>query len=121
MTPGTKILVIDDSPFIFKAVKRAVEPHGFEMIGQAFNGQEGLEMVAEHQPDVIILDITMPVMDGLETARHLFAKDPHTNVIMLSAMGDDDLMTEAKNIGIQHFMTKPFEPEQMVAAIKSLL
>jgi len=79
-----------------------------------------LEMVEELKPDLIILDITMPIMDGLETAKNLFAKNPDTKVIMLSAMGDADLIAEAKSIGIKHFLTKPFKPEEMLAAINSL-
>lgn len=115
-----KVLVIDDSPFIFKAVKKALEPEGFELVGHAVNGQLGLEMVEELKPDLIILDITMPIMDGLETAKNLFAKNPDIKVIMLSAMGDADLIAEAKSIGIKHFLTKPFKPEEMLAAINSL-
>lgn len=117
---GTKILVIDDSPFISKAVRKAVEPEGFEVVGQAFNGREGLEMIREHQPEIIILDVTMPVMDGLETAENIFRRDPNAKVIMLSAMGDEKLVASAKRIGVKHFLNKPFKAEEMVAAVKEL-
>lgn len=114
------VVVIDDSPFIFKAVKKALEPEGFEVVGHAINGQLGLEMVASLQPDYIVLDITMPVMDGLETARHLFAENPEVKVVMLSAMGDDDLIQSATAIGIKQFLTKPFKPAQLLEAIANL-
>ena len=116
-----KILVIDDSPFISKTVRKAVEPEGFQVVGQAFNGQEGLEMIREHQPEIIILDVTMPVMDGLETAENIFRKNPNAKVIMLSAMGDEKLVASAKRIGVKHFLNKPFKAEEMVAAIKGLM
>jgi two-component system chemotaxis response regulator CheY len=116
-----RILVVDDSPFISKAVKRAVEPYGMTVVGQAFNGREGLELVERYQPDLIILDITMPVMNGLEMAVSLLAVKPQAKVFMLSAMGDDQLVADAKALGVKYFLTKPFEPEQIVAAIKSIM
>lgn len=121
MAESTKVLVIDDSPFISKAVKKAVEPEGFEVVGQAFNGQEGLEMISRYQPEIIILDVTMPVMDGLETAEHIYRKNPNAKVIMLSAMGDEKLVESAKRIGVKRFLNKPFKGEEMVSAIKDLL
>ena len=121
MTEKAKVLVIDDSPFISKAVRKAVEPEGFEVVGQAFNGREGLEMIREHQPEIIILDVTMPVMDGLETAENIYRRNPDAKVIMLSAMGDEKLVTAAKRIGVKRFLNKPFKAEEMVAAIKGLL
>lgn len=116
-----RILVIDDSPFIFKAVKKALEPAGYEMIGQAFDGKQGLDMVEEHKPDIIVLDVTMPVMDGLETAKNLHEQKSTASVIMLSAMGDDELISTAKSYGVKHFLTKPFKPEEMLEAISNLL
>lgn len=118
---GAKILVIDDSPFISKAVKKAVEPEGFEVVGQAFNGREGLEMISQYQPEIIVLDVTMPVMDGLETAEHIYQRNPNAKVIMLSAMGDEKLVESAKRIGVKRFLNKPFKAEEMVATIKGLL
>lgn len=116
-----KVLVIDDSPFIYKAVKRAVEPEGFQVIGNAPNGRVGLQMVEKYQPDVITLDITMPLMDGIETAKALFEKEPKAKVVMLSAMGDEKLIDEAKSIGVRCFLSKPFKSKDLLAAVNSLL
>ena len=118
---GYKVLVIDDSPLVFKAVKKALEPHGYEMAGQAFDGREGLQMVDELKPDIIILDITMPVMDGLETAKHLSLKNLTKKVIMSSAMGDEELISKAKHMGITYFLPKPFKPEDLVEAARNLI
>lgn len=122
MTEKNKVLVIDDSPIIFKTIKRALEPHGFEIVGHAENGQIGLEMIEKLIPDFITLDVTMPVMDGLETAENIKKKDPSTlsKVIMLSAMGDDDILQTAKGIGIKNFLSKPFKPEDLLDAIKNI-
>jgi len=117
----SKILVIDDSPFIFKAVKKALEPHGFEVVDNAANGQIGLEMYEKYSPDAITLDVTMPIMDGLQTAMALKEKHPDVKIIMLSAMGDDLLINQAKAIGIQHFLTKPFKSDELLQAINTVL
>jgi len=116
-----KVLVIDDSPFIFKAVKKALESNGFEIVDNASNGQIGLEMYQKYQPDLITLDVTMPVMDGIEAAKGLFELNPNVKIVMLSAMGDDILINQAKEIGIKHFVSKPFKPEELLAAVNSLL
>ena len=109
-----KILVIDDSPFIFKAVKRALEPNGFEVVDNASNGQIGIEMYEKYNPDVI-------TMDGIETAKALFEKNKNIKIVMLSAMGDDLLLNQAKEIGIKYFVTKPFKPEELLTSVNSLL
>ena len=116
-----KILVIDDSPVVFKAIKRVLEPQGYQFVGQAFNGREGLEMIAQHQPDLIFLDISMPVMDGIEAAEILMSKDPSVQVIMMSAMGDEELQNRAKGIGVKVFLTKPFRSEDLIRIARNLL
>lgn len=116
-----KVLVIDDSPFIFKAVKKALEPHGFEIVGHAENGKVGIDIYDRLMPDVVTLDITMPIMDGLETASRIFAKNPRARIIMLSAMGDEALIESARKIGIRHFMPKPFKADALLELVNSVL
>ncbi len=114
------VLVIDDSPFVFKAVKRALEPHGIQIVGHAKNGQQGIELVQELTPDVITLDITMPVMDGLQTADWLSKHRPGSRVIMMSAMGDDGLLETARQLGVDHFISKPFQGDDLLTAVRQL-
>jgi len=121
MLKGKRILVIDDSPFIFKAVKRAVEPHGYEIVGHAVNGKQGIDMIEELKPDLITLDITMPELDGLEVATILIENKTDTKIIMLSAMGDEDLLEQARQIGVEHFVPKPFKADQLVEMIERVL
>ncbi|MFP4662663.1 MAG: response regulator [Halanaerobiales bacterium] len=118
---GIKVVVIDDSPFIFKAVKRSLEPRGAEVIDNALNGEEGLKLIEKHSPDIITLDVTMPVMDGIETAKRIYEKNPDARVIMMSAMGDDALINEAKSIGVKNFIPKPFKPDVLYNAILEVL
>jgi len=114
-----RVLVIDDSPFIYKAVKRALEPDGFEIVGHAQNGKQGLEMIASLRPDIITLDVTMPIMDGLQVAAQL-TKSTAACTIMLSAMGDMDLIKKAQGHGIKHFLNKPFQPDDLLGQINEI-
>jgi two-component system, chemotaxis family, chemotaxis protein CheY len=115
------VLVVDDSPFIFKAVKKALEPEGFQFMDQAFNGRECMDKVNQQTPDVIILDITMPIMDGLQTAEQLFRKNAAFKIIMISAMGDEELVKKARRIGVKNFLVKPFKSEELLNAVRNLL
>ncbi len=112
-----KVLVIDDSPFVFKAVSKALENTEYEVVGNALDGQLGIDKYIETRADVITLDVTMPIMDGLETARKLVEINPNIKIVMLSAMGDETLLNEAKEIGIKHFLMKPFRPDALQAKL----
>ena len=121
MGKKVRVMVIDDSPIIFKMVRKAVEPAGFEVVGHAENGLEGLSLYDELLPDIVTLDVTMPIMDGMETAEKLFAKHPDANVILLSAMGDEDLIEQGKSVGLKHFLTKPVKADVLVREMSLIL
>ncbi|MDN5343370.1 response regulator [Oceanotoga sp. DSM 15011] len=116
-----KVLVIDDSPFIYKSILKALKDTEFEVVGHARNGLEGLQKINELNPDLITLDVTMPVMDGIETARRIYSSNISAKVLMLSAMGDDELMNTAKDIGIKHFIQKPFKNEILLKKLRLLM
>jgi len=111
------VLVIDDSPFVFKAVTKALEGTEWVVVGNALDGQLGVDKYIETRADVITLDVTMPVMDGLQAARRLFEINPNVKIIMLSAMGDETLLNQAREIGIKFFLTKPFQPPTLQAKL----
>jgi two-component system chemotaxis response regulator CheY len=115
-----RILVVDDSPFIHKAITRAVNTmEDCEICGIAKNGKEGVEMYGTFKPNIVTMDITMPIMDGLEASQHIIGQDSLAIIIMLSAMGDEELMAKAKEIGIKHFIQKPFKNEEFMNVIQS--
>lgn len=116
-----KVLVIDDSPFVYKAVSKALTGSEYEVVGNALNGSMGLEKYSQLKPDVVTLDVTMPIMDGLETAANLFKINPDVRIVMLSAMGDETLLNQAKEIGVKHFLTKPFKPEALKEKLATAL
>ncbi len=115
-----RLMVVDDSPFIHKAVKRALPPEDYEIIGCAENGKDGSEKYFELKPDIVLMDITMPVMDGLEAAQAILGKDPSAKIVMLSAMGDDELIEKAKGFGVKEFMQKPFDPQLIKNVLSSV-
>ena len=115
-----RVLVIDDSPFVFKAVSKALEGTSWEVVGNALDGQIGIDKYIELRPDVVTLDVTMPVMDGLETAKKLVEINPSVKIIMLSAMGDETLLSQAREIGVRYFLTKPFRPDTLQAKLSEV-
>jgi len=119
-TPIT-VMAVDDSPVTRKMIKKALEPEGFLVVGEAGNGKEAVELYLNLQPDIITMDITMPVMDGLEAAAAIKDINPGQKILMLSAMGDNDLLNEARARGINDFCSKPFKPEQIIEKILIIL
>ena len=115
-----KLLVIDDSPFVFKTIVKALEGTEYDVVANALNGRMGIDYFLEYKPDVITLDVTMPIMDGLETAKKLRELDANVRIIMLSAMGDETLVSQARELGIQHFLTKPFKPDMLQAKLAEI-
>ena len=116
-----RVLIVDDSPFIHKAISRALANGDYEVCGIGSNGKEGAELYAKLNPDLVTMDITMPIMDGLDSARLIMKSDPTAKIIMLSAMGDEELMKSAKEIGIRVFLQKPFKSDEMMKAIAQVM
>lgn len=115
-----RILIVDDSPFIHKAITRAVNTtEEYEICGIAKNGQEGVEQYTTLKPDLVTMDITMPIMDGLEASKIIMGQNPAAKIVMLSAMGDEQLMTNAKAIGIKSFIQKPFKNDEFIASVQA--
>ena len=115
------VLIVDDSPFIHKVITRALSNEKYEILGIAKNGQEGVQLYNTLKPDVITMDITMPIMDGLDAAREILNTSQSARIIMLSAMGDEELIDTAKSIGIREFLQKPFKPEELLASINNVM
>lgn len=114
---GRKILVVDDSIVIHNLLRKALEKHGYKICGDARNGREGIDMYKELNPDIVFMDITMPIMDGLECTKGIMEINPNAKIIMLSAMGDEEIMTEAKGLGVLVFLKKPFDEQKVLKAI----
>ncbi|MDD3898756.1 MAG: response regulator [Syntrophomonadaceae bacterium] len=112
-----RVMAVDDSPITRKMIKKALEPEGFEIIGEAGNGKDAVELYHKIKPDIITMDVTMPIMDGLQAAQVIKEQNPAQKIVMLSAMSDQDIVAEARGWGIVHFCAKPFKPEEIVEKI----
>lgn len=115
-----RILVIDDSPFVFHQVKDMIENSDYEAIAAAKCGEEGLVLFKELEPDFVILDIIMPGIDGLETAKIMLKDKPDAKIIMLSSLFDANLLNEVKSLGLKFLLPKPLEKDILFATLEML-
>ena len=102
-------------------IKQILEKHGHTMIAEAGDGKEAIQRYTEYHPDVTILDITMPEMSGLEALAHIKEKDPQAKVVICSALGQQEQLAKAIQLGAKDFIVKPFEPDRMIAALNKVL
>ncbi len=116
-----KVLIVDDTSFMRLAIRTALEKGGFEIVGEAANGLEGVKKFVELKPDVVTLDITMPEMSGLEALKVITNKDANARVIMVTAMGQESMVREAIINGAKSFVVKPFKEEQLINTVKKVL
>ena len=116
----TTIIVVDDSPFASKQIKDLVEENGYEVIGYAKSGEEGIKMYEELHPDIVILDIIMPGIDGIETAEILEKSDPDVTILMLSSLCDTGTLEEVRAIGVNYLIPKPWEDDVLLATLELL-
>lgn len=115
---STTIMVVDDSPFASKQIKDIVEDNGYEVTVYAKDGEEAIELYKELKPDIVILDIIMPGLNGLETAEILKKQDPDVKILMLSSLCDSGTMEEVKSIGVKHLIPKPLEADVLLASLE---
>lgn len=116
-----KLMIVDDSPAIHVIIGKAAMANGYEVCAHAKNGDEAVKQYELTMPDVITMDITMPVKDGLTASKEILTQNPGAKILMLSAMGDEEIVNEARGIGITHFMKKPFKGEDIVNAINNMI
>ena len=118
---GIDVLIVDDLTFIKMVLKDLVEKAGFRVVGEASDGEEAVRMFEEKRPDIVLMDITMPKMDGLTALQRILEKDPEAKVIMCSALGQQRLILQAIQLGAKDFIVKPFRPERVIGSIKKIL
>lgn len=115
-----KILIIDDSRTSRKILRGILEEAGHEIVDEAVDGQDGVEKYKQTKPEITTLDITMPVMDGLEALKNIKEFDSSAKVIMVTAAGQQNKMVEAIKLGANEFVTKPFEKETIIKLIDKM-
>ncbi|MBA4495509.1 response regulator [Paenactinomyces guangxiensis] len=115
-----KILVVDDETSIVKLVQFNLEKEGFA-VDVAFDGQAALEKLKEEQPDLLVLDLMLPKVDGLEVCRRIRQEKRHIPILMLTAKTDEFDKVLGLELGADDYMTKPFSPRELTARVKAIL
>lgn len=116
-----RVLVVDDSPLVRNMVKKACTGSDFEVVGEAKNGEEAVYLYQQLAPDIVTMDVTMPVKDGLQAAQEILAIDPKARILLLSAMGDEHLLERARSMGITASLQKPFTTQVLLEALERLV
>ena len=115
------ILICDDAAFMRMMIKDILTKNGYNVVGEAENGAKGVEKYNELKPDLVLMDITMPEMDGIAALKAIKASDPGATVIMCSAMGQQAMVIESIQSGAKDFIVKPFQADRVIEAVKKVL
>ena len=116
-----KILIVDDAAFMRMMIKDILTKNGYEVVAEAANGVEAVELYKSHQPDLVTMDITMPEMDGIEAVKHIKAVNPAAKVIMCSAMGQQSMVMDAIKAGANDFIVMSFQVDRVLEAVKKIV
>lgn len=116
-----RIMVVDDSRVVHLQIEKMLENTSYEVVACFRDGENAIDQYDYVQPDLVTMDIIMPGMDGLETARILLQEHPEANIVMLSSLVYDDTINEATELGAKGFIYKPFEQEQLLAVLDQVL
>lgn len=115
-----KILVVDDAEFLRVRISKMLSSEGHDIL-EAENGAKAVETYQSSKPDMVLMDITMPEMDGLAALREIKKIDPAAKVVMLTALGQESVVLEAIKAGARDFVVKPFEKERVLSAVAKLI
>lgn len=115
------ILIVDDASFMRMMIKDILEKNGFNVIGEASNGLEAVELYKKEKPDIVTMDITMPKVDGIEAVKLIKEYDNEAKIIMCSAMGQQAMVMDAIRAGAKDFIVKPFQADRVIEAINKVV
>ena len=115
---STKLLLVDDHKMLRDGLRRSLEEHGFDVVGEASDGEQGVRMAVALRPDVVLMDVTMPVLDGVEATRQLHLLAPSSQVVMLTMHADGEVMARAIQAGAVGYLVKDCSTAEVVAAVR---
>lgn len=116
-----KIMVVDDAAFMRMMLSNMLTKMGHEVVAEADNGKSAIEAYEKNSPDIVTMDITMPHMNGIEAVKGIIAKDPGAKIVMVSAMGQKEMVIEAVKAGAKDFIVKPFKEDAVWGALERVL
>ena len=115
------ILICDDAAFMRMMIKDILTKNGYNIAGEAENGAKAVEKYNELKPDLVLMDITMPEMDGIEALKKIKSGDPNASIIMCSAMGQQAMVIESIQSGAKDFIVKPFQADRVLEAVQKVV
>lgn len=115
------IMLVDDAAFVRLALEKILTENNYEVIAQASNGTEAIQMYKDAKPELVIMDITMPEMSGIDAVRAIKEYDPSAKIIMCSAMGQQSKILDAMTAGASDFIVKPYKEDRVISAVKKAL
>lgn len=116
-----KVLIVDDAAFMRMMIKDILSKNGYEVAGEADNGARAVEKYKELTPDLVLMDITMPEMNGIDAVKNIKAIDPGAKIVMCSAMGQQAMVIESIQAGARDFIVKPFQADRVLEAVRKVL
>lgn len=116
-----KIMLVDDAAFMRMMIKNALAQNGYSDFIEAQDGVEAVKKYEEEKPDIVIMDITMPNMDGLQALKKIRENDSSAKIVMCTAMGQESMVVDAIKSGAKDFIVKPFNADRIVQTVKSIL
>lgn len=115
------VLIVDDAAFMRMMIKDILTKNGYEVVAEANDGVQAVDMYKEHKPDLVTMDITMPEMDGIAALKEIRKHDPEARVIMCSAMGQQAMVIDAIQAGAKDFIVKPFQADRVLEAVNKTI
>ena len=115
------ILIVDDAAFMRMMIKDILTKNGYNVVGEADNGAKAVEKYNELKPDLVLMDITMPEMDGIQALKAIKGADGGAKVIMCSAMGQQAMVIESIQSGAKDFIVKPFQADRVIEGVQKVL
>ena len=115
------VLVVDDAAFMRMLLRTILENNGFEVIAEAVNGEEAIQKYNEFKPDLVTMDISMPIMTGIEATELICKSDKNAKVVIVSAMGQDSIIRNAIVLGAKSFIVKPYKEDKVIETLRKIL
>lgn len=116
-----RILIVDDALIMRLMLKKTLATYGYEVVGEAANGKEAVQMYKKLKPDLVTMDIVMPEMDGIQALKHILAFDSKAKVIIISVIDQRKSLIEAIKAGASDFIIKPYETDRVISAVEDCL
>ncbi len=118
---ANRVLIVDDAAFMRMMIRDVLSKNGYEILGEAENGQKAIEKYRELKPDLVIMDITMPEVDGIQAVKEIMKISNDAKIVMCSAMGQQAMVIEAIQAGARDFIVKPFQADRVIEAVRKVI